>query len=113
MLQVLRSALLRYTIGLFLISLFTLKMIGTVTAIVKDKYLSSFKICSDSEKSEKEEKKDPEKQQKKTFDFFAKSDESDSRMVEEGAVRTENLHDFVYCILHFSSVPSPPPDCIC
>ncbi|MEH6307651.1 hypothetical protein RYH73_18510 [Olivibacter sp. CPCC 100613] len=112
MLQFFRSALLRHTIGLFLISLFALKMIGTVTAIVKEKYFSSFKICTDSEKSEKEEKKDPEKQQK-TFEFFAKNEESNARVVELSSENSGNSHDFAYCIPHFASVPSPPPDLAC
>jgi hypothetical protein len=110
MLQHLRSAFLRYTIGFFLISLFTLKMAGTVTAIVKDKHLSNFKICNDSEKSEKEEKKDPEKQQKKNVEFFAKNDECDSRILKKRDGNAEGAHRFAYCIPHFGTVPSPPPD---
>lgn len=87
-----------------------LKLSAQVSSLVIGKANTVQKICTETEKNEKEEKKASEKQLKMAECLFSLEKKCLLQLIACNIKALSKFHDLKYTAEHIGSVPTPPPN---
>lgn len=97
------------TVSVLLLGLLALKTGGLLTTFASSKCFSAVKLCLDVEEPEKEENKET-KNQNKTMVYLATTNKDSIGILEKDVKVVRHRCNRIFCMEHYGSVPSPPPD---